>query len=163
MPLGREAIEVVDRLGAAVEQHAAVLGHLAVPERELAGIAALVAQPAQERVALGQHLLVLAQRAAVAGRDLAQGDVEVAAALRRRARHQADVLGQKEHDPQPSHQVQRALGRAVDPHLFAHDRAGAPAVPRQLQHQLQLLRVLPLADLAGQAGRRAACSPTPAS
>ena len=154
MPLRRDAIQVVDRLGATVEQHAAMLGHLAVPERELAGIAALVAQPAQQRVALGQHLLVLAQRAAIAGRDLAQGDVQIAAALRRRTVHQADVLRQEEHHPQPPHQVEAALRHAVDAHLFAHDRAAASTVPRQLQHQFQLLRVLPLTDLAGQPGVR---------
>ena len=82
MPFRGDAVEIVHRLGAAVQQHAAVLGHLAVPERKLSGVAALVAQPPQEGVALGQHLLVFAQRAAIAGRDLAQGDVEVAAALR---------------------------------------------------------------------------------
>ena len=135
-----------------MDQRAAVLGQVRVPEGELSRITALISQPAQQRVPLRHDAVVLAQRSAIAGRDLAEGDVQIAAALRWRAGDQADILRQEEHHAQMAHQVDPAFRHAVDAHLFAHRRPGAEPVRAQFQHQLQLLCVPSLTAVARQPG-----------
>ena len=105
----RDVVEHLHGQGPAAQHAAAVLGHLLVPEGQLAGVATFVAQPLEQRVALCEGLVVFGQRAAVGRVDLAEGDVEVAAALARRAGNQADIFGQEQDDAQPADQVEPPL------------------------------------------------------
>ena len=83
---GGDPIQRLDGLAALLEDQAAVFGQLRVPEIQLRAVAAAVTQPSQQGVALADCPVVLAQRAAVGRRYLAQGNIQVAASLRRRAR-----------------------------------------------------------------------------
>ncbi len=127
--------------GVAAHDHGrAMLHQPLVPEGKLGihgrgvGIHAALTQAAQQAVALRHHLLEGRKRPAVGAVDLAQGNVEIAAALARCTAHQADIFRQKEHSAHQAHEVQPAPRRAVDLDLLG--KVGA--IPARGEDDFQL-------------------------
>src|SRR5262249_36819553 len=105
-------------------QRGSELGELLVPvgQRVLALLA--VADAAQQGRALRDDLLILAERATVRRMDLAEGEVEEAAALGRRAYYEVEV-GRREDDHRDlPEQIHRPVRHAVDADALAKRRAG---------------------------------------
>ena len=122
-----------------------------VPERQLRvhgrrmGVDPLVAQIAQQPVTLCHHLLEGRQRAAVGAVDLAQGNVQVAAALAGGAVHQPDIFGQEEHGADEAHEIEPPPRRAVDLDLLG--KIGA--IGARGKQDLQIQRPGVSLDVAG--------------
>jgi hypothetical protein len=112
-----------DQLQTAGQQLGAVVGEVLVPDREggqvlptgAAHLAGQICRP-EQRVALLDHPVVVGADPGIAGLPGDQQVVEVAAAFRRVAADQLEVLGGEEHHPQGAEHVARASDRGpVEP------------------------------------------------
>jgi hypothetical protein len=103
----------------------------------LLGVAVPLADLTEQVIALGEHLVVVGERAHVAGIDLGDRHVEVTAAPLGRAGDQLDVLRREHDDVGLSDEVDRPLRDAVHANALARRGARGPG-PLRARPGLQL-------------------------
>ena len=141
--------QVGEELEARLDDRAAGIEDRRVPEAELVAGRLLLADRAQQAVALLERPAVLGEIALVRRRSLAGQLVQRRPAQPRRARHEQHLLRREQHDPQGARQAAGPSGNPVDADPLA--LAGAVGHQRNLEG-----RVLGHRDVAFHAGKRPA-------
>ena len=78
----------------------------------------LFAQPLEQTITLGEHFVIFCQRLQITAVDLAQRNIQIAAALAGATINQFNIFWQKEHGAQQAHQIHAALGYTIYFDLF---------------------------------------------